>query len=77
MERGKGNGLGEGGDAGEVQGGPRGCVEPDRGQTGVLEFGALAMELSVTVGGTAVVEVGWEVSGDLRNHMQTCLPRGC
>lgn len=38
---------GEGGDAGEVQGGPRECVEPDRGQTGVLEFGALAMEPSL------------------------------
>lgn len=32
---------------------------------------------AVTVGRTAVVEVEWEVSGDLRNHMQTCLPRGC
>lgn len=77
MERGKGNGLGEGREAGEFQRGPRECVEPDSGQTGMLEFGALAMEPSVTVGGTAVVEVGWEVSGDLRNHTQTCLPRGC
>lgn len=29
---------------------------------------------AVTVGRTAVVEVEWEVSGDLGNHMQTCLP---